>query len=81
MKHFLNNKFNSCPVWIPYHWYLASALPSEKGTDNRMANRILDYIDIVALSHAHNGTKGSKKYCKFKREKQHLLPAANHMKW
>ena len=28
-------------------------MPGEKGTDNRIANRIFDFINIVALSHAH----------------------------
>jgi hypothetical protein len=53
MKRFLNDEFNPCPVWQPYASILGSALPGEKGTDNRIANRIFDFINIVALSHAH----------------------------
>jgi hypothetical protein len=53
MKEYQANEVNSCPVWIPYYDILSDALPSEKGTDNRVANRIFDFINIVALSHGH----------------------------
>src|SRR5918912_3501301 len=53
MKRFVNDEFNQCPVWQPYAPILGSALAGEKGTDNRIANRIFDFINIVALSHAH----------------------------
>lgn len=37
-------------VWIPYGGILADALPHNKGTDNRAANRIFSLIRIVALT-------------------------------
>jgi hypothetical protein len=53
MREYQSNQYNSCPIWIPYYDYISRALPSEKGTDNRVANMILDFINIVALTHGH----------------------------
>jgi hypothetical protein len=48
-----NFTYNLNPVWIPYAEILGNILPSEKGTDNRIATRILDFIIIITLSRAH----------------------------
>ena len=48
-----NYDHNTNIVWIPYHEILASALQSNRGTDNRAANRIFSLINIVALARAH----------------------------
>jgi hypothetical protein len=53
MKRFVNDEYNQCPVSQPYASIFGSALPGEKGTDNRIANRIFDFINIIALSHVH----------------------------
>jgi hypothetical protein len=37
-------------VWIPYYEILANALPHNRGTDNRAANRIFSFLNIVALT-------------------------------
>jgi hypothetical protein len=44
---------NTNLVWIPYYGILACALQSNKGTDNRVANRIFSLVNIVALARAH----------------------------
>ena len=48
-----NYDHNTNSVWIPYHEILARALQSNKGTDNRAANRIFSFLNIVALARAH----------------------------
>lgn len=40
-------------VWIPYYEILASALKSEKGTDNRATNRIFTLINTIALTNVN----------------------------
>ena len=45
------NKQN--PVWIPYSQILGEILPSEKGTDTRIAKRIFSFLNIIALANAH----------------------------
>jgi hypothetical protein len=41
------------PVWIPYYNYLANALPSNKGTDNRTTKRIFSLLNIIPLAKAN----------------------------
>jgi hypothetical protein len=40
-------------VWMPYYQYLAESLPAEKGTDNRVANRIFALLSIITQCNAH----------------------------
>jgi hypothetical protein len=41
------------PVWIPYTMLLADILPSDKGQDNRVANRFYTILNMITLSRAH----------------------------
>jgi hypothetical protein len=41
--------YESVSVWIPYTEILASALPSDKGTDVRVAKRIFSFLELLAL--------------------------------
>jgi hypothetical protein len=52
----VNNADHEHPniVWIPYHEILANALPHNKGTDNRAANRIFSFLNIVASTKVHH---------------------------
>ena len=43
----------SAPFWIPYGLILGLALPSEKGTDNRITNRIFSFLRIISLARNH----------------------------
>ncbi|KAA2283378.1 hypothetical protein [Candidatus Nitrosocosmicus sp. SS] len=44
-------------VWIPYQKILTHSLPSEKGTDVRIANRIFSLLNIVTKSNSFNRFK------------------------
>ena len=39
--------------WIPYGIILSAALPSEKGTDNRITIRIFSYLRMITIVRAH----------------------------
>jgi hypothetical protein len=41
-------------VWIPYAFILANALKSERGTDNRITERIFSLLNIIALAKVHH---------------------------
>ncbi len=41
--------YDSVSVWIPYAEILASALPSDKGTDVRIAKRIFSFLELLPL--------------------------------
>ena len=41
--------YDSVSVWIPYAEILASALPSDKGTDVRVAKRIFSFLEFLPL--------------------------------
>ena len=41
--------YESVSVWIPYAEILASALPSDKGTDVRVAKRIFSFLELLPL--------------------------------
>ncbi|MGH9973014.1 MAG: hypothetical protein ACRD93_03855, partial [Nitrososphaeraceae archaeon] len=41
-------------VWIPYNRILADALKSERGTDNRITNRIFSLLNIIPLTKVHH---------------------------
>ena len=47
------HKHNNNPVWLPYFEILAEALPSDKGSDNRIAKRIFSLIQIIAFTKSH----------------------------
>jgi hypothetical protein len=40
-------------TWIPYQEILASALKADRGTDNRIANRIFTFLNIIPLVKSH----------------------------
>lgn len=40
-------------MWIPYYEILASALKSDRGTDNRATNRIFSFLNIIPLAKVH----------------------------
>jgi hypothetical protein len=42
-------KYESISVWIPFLQILASALPSEKGTDARVFKRIFSFLELLPL--------------------------------
>lgn len=42
-------RYESVSVWIPYGEILASALPSDKGTDVRVAKRIFSLLELLPL--------------------------------
>jgi hypothetical protein len=44
-------------VWIPYQKILSLSLPSEKGTDVRIANRVFSLLEIVTKSNSFNRFK------------------------
>jgi hypothetical protein len=44
---------NTNSVWIPYYETLASALQSNKGTDNRTTIRIFSLLNIIAMARSH----------------------------
>ena len=41
-------------VWIPYYEILANALKSERGTDNRITNRIFSLLNVIPLTKVHH---------------------------
>ena len=41
-------------VWIPLGNFLADALKSDKGTDNRINTRIFSLLDIIPLTKVHH---------------------------
>jgi hypothetical protein len=41
-------------VWIPYNYILADALKSDRGTDNRITNRIFSLLNIIPLTKVHH---------------------------
>ena len=41
------------PFLIPYGLVLGEALPSEKGTDNRLTKRIFSFLRMITLSRSH----------------------------
>jgi len=41
-------------VWIPYGFIFANALKSERGTDNRITERIFSLLNIIALTKIHH---------------------------
>ena len=41
-------------VWIPYNYILGDALKSERGTDNRITNRIFSLLNIIPLTKVHH---------------------------
>ncbi|MGH9984454.1 MAG: bifunctional DNA primase/polymerase, partial [Nitrososphaeraceae archaeon] len=46
-------KQKNSQTWIPYWSYLFESLPSEKGTDNRLATRVFHLLNIIAQCRAH----------------------------
>lgn len=44
---------NTNAVWIPYEGILSEALPSNKGSDNRITNRIFSLLNVITLSKGH----------------------------
>jgi len=40
-------------VWIPYAFIFANALKSERGTDNRITERIFSLLNVMALTKVH----------------------------
>jgi hypothetical protein len=41
-------------VWIPFYEILADALKSERGTDNRITNRIFSLLNVIPLTKVHH---------------------------
>ncbi len=41
-------------VWIPYGLIFVNALKSERGTDNRITERIFSLLNIIALTKVHH---------------------------
>jgi hypothetical protein len=41
-------------VWIPFYEILANALKSERGTDNRITNRIFSLLNVIPLTKIHH---------------------------
>jgi len=46
-------EYKTNSVWIPYYEILARTLQSNRGTDNRAANRIFALLNIIPLSRMH----------------------------
>lgn len=44
---------NTNSVWIPYGGILSEALPSSKGSDNRVTERIFSFLNVIALAKGH----------------------------
>jgi hypothetical protein len=53
LKRLKEGKEINQQVWIPYYQYLAESLPAEKGTDNRLTNRIFALLSIITQCNAH----------------------------
>ena len=46
-------EINTNAVWIPYGGILSEALPSTKGSDNRVTERIFSFLNVIALAKGH----------------------------
>ena len=44
---------NTNSVWIPYGGILSEALPSTKGSDNRVTERIFSFLNVISLAKGH----------------------------
>jgi len=44
---------NTNAVWIPYGGILSEALPSSKGSDNRVTDRIFSFLNVISLAKGH----------------------------
>jgi hypothetical protein len=44
---------NTNSVWIPYGGILSEALPSSKGSDNRVTERIFSFLNVISLAKGH----------------------------
>ena len=48
---------NTNAVWIPYGEILSEALPSNKGSDNRVTERIFSFMNVISLAKGHMRSK------------------------
>ena len=44
---------NTNAVWIPYGGILSEALPSTKGSDNRVTERVFSFLNVISLAKGH----------------------------
>ena len=44
---------NTNSVWIPYGGILSEALPSSRGSDNRVTERIFSFLNVISLAKGH----------------------------
>lgn len=44
---------NTNAVWIPYGGILSEVLPSSKGSDNRVTDRIFSFLNVISLAKGH----------------------------
>jgi hypothetical protein len=54
-KGLLTNRENN--IWIPFYSILSESLPSEKGPDVRITNRIFSLLNLITKINAHNRPK------------------------